>query len=420
MYTRKPLPAWISKFLDKSLNILIPVLAILAAFFVSCLLILAWGSNPLEAYAALFSGAFGSLNAIATTLTRLTPLVFTGLAVAYGYRSGFFNVGAEGQLFMGGLAATWVAVTFTELPGILLIPLSMLAAAAAGSMLALIPGYLKASRGFNEVLTTLLINYIAIQYFEWTLRIDHPTKGVDQTWTPVNWFGIKDASQPYPKSAEIAAAAELPSLGSLLNSQFMLGIFGHSQSYLDFISSPALNRITLGIILAIIAIIIMFVITFKTTTGFRARAVGVNPNAARYMGIDVKKTIITTALISGSLAGLAGGVEVLGSSHRVIERFLVDAGFTGIPVALIGQLHPFGVGLGALFFGALRAGANKMQIISAVPIAVVNVIQAMAILFAIAGATFDLSTRIKKNQMAQKSLDLHDDVRAKTNEVTHA
>jgi simple sugar transport system permease protein len=420
MYTRKPLPAWISKFLDKSLNILIPVLAILAAFFVSGLLILAWGSNPLEAYAALFSGAFGSLNAIATTLTRLTPLVFTGLAVAYGYRSGFFNVGAEGQLFMGGLAATWVAVTFTELPGILLIPLSMLAAAAAGSMLALIPGYLKASRGFNEVLTTLLINYIAIQYFEWTLRIDHPTKGVDQTWTPVNWFGIKDASQPYPKSAEIAAAAELPSLGSLLNSQFMLGIFGHSQSYLDFISSPALNRITLGIILAIIAIIIMFVITFKTTTGFRARAVGVNPNAARYMGIDVKKTIITTALISGSLAGLAGGVEVLGSSHRVIERFLVDAGFTGIPVALIGQLHPFGVGLGALFFGALRAGANKMQIISAVPIAVVNVIQAMAILFAIAGATFDLSTRIKKNQMAQKSLDLHDDVRAKTNEVTHA
>jgi len=195
MYTRKPLPAWISKFLDKSLNILIPVLAILAAFFVSGLLILAWGSNPLEAYAALFSGAFGSLNAIATTLTRLTPLVFTGLAVAYGYRSGFFNVGAEGQLFMGGLAATWVAVTFTELPGILLIPLSMLAAAAAGSMLALIPGYLKASRGFNEVLTTLLINYIAIQYFEWTLRIDHPTKGVDQTWTPVNWFGIKDASQ---------------------------------------------------------------------------------------------------------------------------------------------------------------------------------------------------------------------------------
>jgi len=420
MKTRNSTPSWITGLLDSSLNILIPVLAILAAFIVSGVLILAWGSNPIEAYAALFSGAFGSLNAIATTLTRLTPLIFTGLAVAYGYGSGFFNVGAEGQLFMGGLAATWVAVTFTDLPGILLIPLCMLAAAAAGSLLALIPGYLKASRGFNEVLTTLLINYIAIQYFEWALRIDHPTKGVDQAWTLVNWLGIKDASQPYPKSAEIPLAAELPSLGNLLNSKFMLGLFGHSQSYLDFISTPALNRITLGIVLAIVAIVIMYVITFKTTTGFRARAVGVNENAARYMGIDVKRTIITTALISGSLAGLAGGIEVLGSSHRVIERFLVDAGFTGIPVALIGQLHPFGVGLGALFFGALRAGANKMQIISAVPIAVVNVIQAMAILFAIAGATFDISTRIKKNQMAKKSRDLHEEIQAKSNEVTHA
>lgn len=394
----------LAALLEPSLNVIMPLLSILAAFLLSGLLILAWGSSPFQAYAALFSGAFGSLNALATTLTRLTPLVFTGLAVAYGYRSGFFNVGAEGQLFIGGLAAGWAAITFSGLPAALLIPLSMLAAAAAGAFLALLPGILKAWRGFNEVLTSLLLNYIAIQYFEWTLRVDHPTPGVDQAWTLINWLGIKDASQPFPKSAEIPLAAQLPSLGGWLNSPFMLRLFGQSPAYLEWAASPALDRITLGVVLALLAIGLMYLIIFKTTTGFHARAVGVNPQAAAYMGIDVRKTILTTALISGSLAGLAGGVEVLGSSHRLIDRFLVDAGFTGIPVALIGQLHPFGVGLGALFFGALRAGANKMQIITAVPTAVVSVIQAAAILFAIAGAAFDVSTRVKSKQIAPQTL----------------
>lgn len=404
----------LAALLETSLLVLIPLLSILAAFLLSGLLILAWGSSPLQAYAALFSGAFGSLNAVATTLTRLTPLVFTGLAVAYGYRSGFFNVGAEGQLFVGGLAAGWAAITFSGLPAALLIPLSMLAAAAAGALLALLPGLLKAWRGFNEVLTSLLLNYIAIQYFEWTLRVDHPTPGVNQAWTLINWLGIKDASQPFPKSAEIPLAAQLPSLGGWLNSPFMLRLFGQSPAYLEWAASPALGRITLGIVLALLAIGLMYLIVFKTTTGFHARAVGVNPQAAAYMGIDVRKTILTTALISGSLAGLAGGVEILGSSHRLIDRFLVDAGFTGIPVALIGQLHPFGVGLGALFFGALRAGANKMQIISAVPTALVSVIQAAAILFAIAGAAFNISTRVKSKQIAPQALS------SPASEETHA
>lgn len=404
----------LAALLEPSLKVIMPLLSILAAFLLSGLLILAWGSNPLQAYAALFSGAFGSLNAIATTLTRLTPLVFTGLAVAYGYRSGFFNVGAEGQLFVGGLAAGWAAITFSGLPAVLLIPVSMLAAAASGALLALLPGFLKAWRGFNEVLTSLLLNYIAIQYFEWTLRVDHPTPGVDQAWTLINWLGIKDASQPFPKSAEIPLAAQLPSLGGWLNSPFMLRLFGQSPAYLEWATSPALGRITLGIVLALLAIGLMYLIVFKTTTGFHARAVGVNPQAAAYMGIDVRKTILTTALISGSLAGLAGGVEILGSSHRLIDSFLVDAGFTGIPVALIGQLHPLGVGLGALFFGALRAGANKMQIIAAVPTALVSVIQATAILFAIAGAALNISTRVQSKQIAPQALS------SPASEETHA
>lgn len=387
-------------FLERSFTILVPVVAILAAFLVSGLLIVAWGANPVAAYKAVFEGAFGSLNAVATTLTRLSPLAFTGLAVAYGYRSGFFNVGAEGQLFLGALAATWVGVTFTDLPGWLLMIFCMLAAAIAGGALALLPGYLKAWRGFNEVLVTLLLNYVVIQFFEWSLRVDHPTRGVDMIWTWVNWFGIKDPTQPYPKSATLPEAAWLPSLGSIFRGDLFARLFGEASWYQGLLSDPAVNRITLAPVLAVLAIIIVYIIMFKTTIGYRARAVGVNPDAARFMGIDVRKTIIATSIISGMLAGLGGYIEVIGAQHRVIEKFLVDAGFTGIPVALIGQLHPYGVGLSALFFGALRAGANRMQIVTAVPIAMIYVIQALAILFAISGTTIDLVSYWKKKRLA--------------------
>lgn len=363
------------RLLERSFNILIPLAAILAAFVVSSVLIILRGVNPLTAYGALLSGAFGSPNALVTTVVRLTPLVFTGLAVTYGYRSGFFNIGAEGQLYLGAMVVTWIGVTFTTWPGWLLVPVALLGGALVGALWALIPGYLKATRGFNEVLTTLLMNYIALQFFEWVIRIDHFGT------TAFGWLGLKDPTQPFPKSAEIVPAAQLPTAAGLLT---RLGIT---------VSTPALQRLTLAALLALVAAIIVYVILFKTTTGFRARAVGVNPRAAEYMGVNVPRTILTTALISGALAGLAGAMEVMGTQHRVISNFLVGAGFDGIPVALIGQLHPLGALLSALFFGALRAGANKMQIISGAPIAVIYVIQSLAILFAIAGTTVELRPR---------------------------
>jgi general nucleoside transport system permease protein len=362
------------RYLERSFNVLFPILAIAGAFLLSSLIIIAWGSNPIEAYAALLSGAFGSMASWATTLTRLTPLIFTGLAVTYGYRSGFFNIGAEGQLFIGAYAAVWVGITFSDWPGWLLILAAMFFAALLGSLLALGPGILKAKRGINEVLTTLLINYLVIQFFEWSLRVDHVTKGFDAPWTFVNWFGLKDPTQPYPKSALIPESAWLPSLSSVLNGKLLVSIFGSADWYQSLLTNPALTRITLAPLLGVVAIVIIYFLLFRTTTGYRARAVGVNPESARYMGINVGRTIITTALISGSLAGLAGAMEILGSQHRVIPNFLLNAGFEGIPVAMIGQLNPFGVGLSALFFGALRAGANRMQIISGVPVYLVFVI----------------------------------------------
>lgn len=374
----KPATPWARftrRLLERSFTILIPLAAILAAFALSSVLIALRGVNPLTAYGALFSGAFGSPNALVTTVVRLTPLVFTGLAVTYGYRSGFFNIGAEGQLYLGAMVVTWIGVTFTTWPAWLLIPVALVGGALIGALWAVIPGYLKARRGFNEVLTTLLMNYIALQFFEWVIRIDHFGPG----WW--GWLGLKDPTQPFPKSAELAPAAWLPSAADLLTA---LGLP---------VTTPALQRLTLAAPLAVLAAFVIYLVLFKTTTGFRARAVGINPRAAEYMGIHVPRTIITTALISGALAGLAGAVEVMGTQHRVISNFLVGAGFDGIPVALIGQLHPLGTLLSALFFGALRAGANKMQIISGAPIAVIYVIQSLAILFAIAGTTVEFRPR---------------------------
>lgn len=409
-----------TRLLEQSLPVVIPAIAILLAFMVSGIVIFIWGSNPLEAYKALFAGAFGSPNSWAATLVRLCPLVFTGLAVTYGYRSGFFNIGAEGQLYMGALAATWIGITFVNLPGIILIPLMMLGAALMGAAMAFLPGILKAWKGFNEVLTTLLMNYILLQYFEWAVRVDHPTAGVDQVWGWVNWLGVKDPTQPFAKSGFIAEQGFLPSVGTLLSSKLFVNLFGNAAWYQGMLEISAFNRITLAPILAILFAALIYFILFKTTTGYQARAVGVNPDAARYMGVDIKKTILTTALISGALAGLGGSIEILGAQHRVIERFLVDAGFTGIPVALIGNLHPYGVVLSALFFGALRAGANRMQIIAQVPIAVVQVIQSLAILFSIGGATVDLQSRIKKSRMGKSKGNLTRDPQNQIEEVPNA
>ncbi len=391
------------RFLERSFNILIPLGAILAAFVISSALIVARGANPLSAYAALFAGAFGSSNALANTVTRMVPIIMTGLAVTYGYRSGFFNIGAEGQLFMGAMATTWMGITLTGWPAWLLIPASLLAGALAGSLWALIPGYLKAKRGFNEVLTTLLLNYITIQLFEFLIRVDHAV-GLGHPF--LAWIGLKDPTQPFPKSAYITEAARMPSLTSLLT---WLG--GTAED-------PAFQRFTLAAVVAVLAAVVIYILLFKTTTGYRARAVGVNPRAAQYMGINVVRTTITTALISGALAGMAGSLEIMGFQHRVIQNFLVGAGYDGIPVALIGQLNPLGVLLSALFFGALRAGANRMQIVSGAPVSIIYVIQSLAILFAIAGTVIDLRPRRLKQAEIEEAKRLEAELALQSSPAT--
>ncbi len=350
---------------ESSLKILVPLAAVLLAFVVGSVVILAKGANPIEAYAALFKGAFGGLDSIGTTIRKTTPLLLAGLAVVFGYRGGVFNIGAEGQLILGGMAATAVGVRFQGLPLWLHVPLCILAAMAAGSLWSLLPGALKAFRGFNEVITTLMMNYIAVQVLAWSVRKD-TVSGF--TWRFWEYFGLKDGAQPFAKSATIFDSAQLPVLW------------------------PAM-RLNLGAVVALLAAVIVFILLWRTGFGFAVRTVGSNPHAARYAGIKVSRTMLMTMLISGALAGLAGGIEILGNQGRIIDDFLINVGFDGIPVALVGQLHPAGAVLSALFFGGLRAGSNTMQIMVGVPISLIYILQALAILFAIAGTAVNIRGR---------------------------
>lgn len=354
--------------LESSLKILIPVAAVLMAFVVGSVVIIAKGVNPLEAYAALFKGAFGSLDSIGTTIRKTTPLLLTGLAIVFGYRGGVFNIGAEGQLILGGMAATAVGVRFQGLPVWLHVTLCILAAIAAGAAWSALPGLLKAFRGFNEVITTLMMNYIAVQVLAWSVRQDTVTGA---TWRFWQYFGLKNPAQPFAKSATIFESAQLPVLWSQM-------------------------RLNIGAVIALLAAILVFVILWRTAFGFGVRTVGSNPRAANYAGIRVPRTILMTMLISGGLAGLAGGIEILGNQGRIIDDFLLNVGFDGIPVALVGQLHPFGAVLSALFFGGLRAGSNTMQIMVGVPISLIYILQALAILFAIAGTSVKIRGRMAR------------------------
>jgi ABC-type uncharacterized transport system permease subunit len=252
----------------------------------------------------------------------------------------------------------------------------------------------------NEVLTTLLLNYIVLQFFEWSIRVDKFTPGVATSF--INLFGVKDPTQPYPQAADVPANAKLPTLANTMQGGGLPALFTGQAWYDAIVGTPAYGRITIAILLGLVAALVIYILLFKTTTGYRARAVGVNPEAARRMGIRTGRTIIVTSFVSGALAGMAGTVDILGATFRLIPGFLVGAGFSGIPVALIAQLHPLGVLASALFFAALRAGGNKMQMTTGVPTAVVGVIQALVVLFVVAAVALDLGTRIQKAQMARR------------------
>jgi ABC-type uncharacterized transport system permease subunit len=339
---------------DRVVQIVSPFVAVLFAVLVGSLIVLAAGQSPVEAFSAMFQGAFGSQRAIGETLLRATPLIFTGLAVAYGFRAGLFNIGAEGQLFLGGLAAAYFGIALGGLSWWLSVPLILLLSALFGAAWAFIPAIMKARIGAHEVITTMMFSYIGRYLVSYLVT------------------GPLRAEGGIPQTTTIAESSQLPRLSEVL---------GFLQP----------TRAHFGILLGIGIAFVIWAVLKYTVIGYEARAVGFNRWASETGGISVGNTIVKSLCISGGLAGLAGAVEVMGVHDRLFDQFSSGFGFTGIAVALLAKNNPIAVIPSAILFGALSAGAGTMQLEAGVSQKLILIIQALVIFFvgaeAVVGAT---------------------------------
>ncbi|GIK42590.1 MAG: ABC transporter permease [Chloroflexota bacterium] len=319
-------------------EILAIVLALLGALIVSALLIWTSGADMGEALKALFKGAFGNGNSFLETLVQATPLIFTGLAIVVAFRAKVWNIGAEGQFFAGAMAAAWVSMNLIDLPRPVLLTVIVFASLVAGAVWGFIPGLLKARLGTNEIITTVMMNYIITFILSYLL---------DGIWSaPGDYF---------MQTPSFAVTTHMPTFFN--------------------------SRLHLGFVLAILLAGIVYILLWKMPLGYEIRAIGVNSLAAKYRGINIAKTIILVMVLSGAIAGLAGGSELTGLHHRLRLDISVGYGFTGIMIALLGRLNPFGVILAAIFFGALVNGSTAMQIFSGVPAALVFSVQGIVLIF---------------------------------------
>ncbi|MEL7610472.1 MAG: ABC transporter permease [Bacillota bacterium] len=316
-----------------------PALAVLGAVVASYLLLLLAGYDAPVAFEALYNATFKTMRTMGNTLNRACPLLFTGIAVAFSFRCNVFNIGTEGQFLLGAIAATIVGITFTGLPGIVLIVLMLAAGAVAGMAWGLIPGYLKAKRGVSEVITTIMFNYIALQLVGYLVR-----------------GPIKDTAQAEPQSFVIA-----------------------QQGFLSYLLPD--TRLHIGFFLGCIFALILYFLLFKTYFGYEVRAVGFNGTAAKCGGINVPRTMVLTMLISGGLAGLGGAIELAGNSHYLLENISPGYGYTAIAVSILASNNPVGIIFSSLLFGFLSAGSTAMQRAADVSASFVNIFQGIIIIF---------------------------------------
>jgi len=340
-----------------------PLIAVVLALLVGAIVIILVGENPIDVYKLLFGHAIGNRDGWGNVLFRATPLIFTGLAVAFAFRCGLFNIGGEGQMYIGTFLATWVGFTFTNLPAFILIPLCILAAAAGGALWAAVPGILKAKTGVHEVIVTIMMNWIATSLtFFLVLKFKAPATEAMVA------AGVK---QMIPHTSEIAQAARLPRLYTILK---FLNI--------DF---PAHNQVNVSFFIAIGVAILAYYILWKTNLGYEIRAVGYSPLAAEYGGISVAKNIILAMMISGAFAGLVGTNEVMGYKYRWRPELFTGLGFNGIAVALLGKNHPLGVVLAAILFGILNYGGAIVNIYTKgrIPRELIMVLQAVIVIFVV-------------------------------------
>jgi ABC-type uncharacterized transport system permease subunit len=392
---------------DRFTAILVPLLAVFSALILGAFIIAvssaealaAWKqffSDPLNAisttwiivrdsYVALFQGSFGSpkqildafqsysdtgetrplleaFRPLSESLVISTPYIFAGLAVALGFRGGLFNIGGEGQLFVGGLASAFVGYSITDLPWYLHLPLALAAGILAGFLWGTIPGLLKAYTGAHEVINTIMMNYIAFRLTDYLLT------------------GPMARPDGLPITPEISTTAYLSSL------------------------FPRPMRIHVGFFVALAVGALVYWFLWRTKYGMEIRMVGANPRAARYAGIKIGPTIVLTMALSGALAGLAGTNQILGVDHRMVRAFSSGFGFDAIALALLGNSHPLGVILASLLFGFLRGGAARMQVVAGVPVEIIRIVQALVIIFVAAPEIIRGLYRIKAERAEEQVL----------------
>jgi simple sugar transport system permease protein len=320
------------------------IIAILAALSVGAIIIVAVGGDVLNTYWIIISMPFKNMRSFSEVLIRMIPLLIIALGISVSSRCGIINIGAEGQMYMGIIAATAIATNCGSLPKIILVPMCIIAAGVAGGLYGFIPGWLKAKLEVSELLSTVMLNYVATQFFNFCIRVP-----------------LLDPSEKSgtPMSRRIAENATL--------SRLFKGMSLHQ-----------------GIFLAIILVVIIYLLMFKTTWGYKMRAAGASERAARYGGINVPKYLIIAMVISGACAGMAGAVELMGVQGRAVAGMTGGYGFSGVVVALFGALHPFWIVPASFFFGILLYSQVNLQILTSVPPNLVKALQGLIILIIVA------------------------------------
>jgi general nucleoside transport system permease protein len=344
-------------------GLLDPVTAIILALFVGGIIIALLGDDVVLAISSLLKGSLGSFRSFGQSLLAATPLIFTGLSFSVAYRSGLFNIGAEGQLYVGAIVGAMVGTLFPGLPSIIYIPLVLISGAVAGALWAFLPAYLKVRLGVHEVINVIMLNKIALYLTNWLVSVNGPFRlGSVQPATPFMDDNVR--------------------LQAL------------------FKGSPMNIAYAVGIAMAIIVYLLMW----KTKSGYRMRAVGHNLNASQFVGINTNRSVISAFMISGALAGMGGAIEICSVYGRFYAGFSPGYGFEGIAVSLLGNNHPVGIIISSILFGALKTGAMKMQIIAGTNVNLVKVLQALIIFF-VAGKWSILATiKNQKEQIIRRRL----------------
>lgn len=335
----------------------VPLVAAIVAFGLGAIMIVAVGANPIDGFQAMITGAFGDVNKLSATAVRAVPLLLVGVGITIAFRASVINIGGEGQIVMGALLATIVALWVPNLPKPILIPVVLIAGIIGGGIWGAIPGILKAYASVNEILSTIMLNLVAIQIMNYLLR------------GPLIDPAEVEAGTRQPQTERLSENAELPTL-----------IEG--------------TRLHLGVPVAVLAAVVGWILLWRTPLGFRLRAVGHSPDAARAAGISVNRSIVSALALSGSLSGLAGAILVFGSQgQRLVTDgtsvgFTTSAGFNGIVAALFGGLHPLWTILSSFLFGALLTGAGAMQVSTGIPQALAVALNGIIVLFVVSSDRF--------------------------------